>query len=41
MSPARRERILDDLRAAGERFSGLVRWLPAFTVGADVRDRVL
>ena len=39
MSPARRERILADLIAAGERFSELVRWLPAFTVGADVRDR--
>jgi IclR family KDG regulon transcriptional repressor len=41
MSPPRRERILTDLRAAGERFSELVRWLPAFTVGADVRDRGL
>jgi len=33
MSPARQERIVADLRAAGERFSGLVGWLPAFTVG--------
>jgi len=40
MSPARRERILADLLAAGTRFSELVRWLPAFTVGADVRDRL-
>jgi DNA-binding IclR family transcriptional regulator len=40
MSPARHEQIVADLRAAGERFSELVDWLPAFTVGADVRDRV-
>ncbi len=33
MSPARHEQILVDLRAAGERFSELVSWLPAFTVG--------
>ena len=39
MSPARHEKIVADLRAAGERFSELVDWLPAFTVGADVRDR--
>ncbi len=32
MSPARKERILADLLAAGERFSALVGWLPAFTV---------
>ena len=40
MSPARHEQIVTDLRAAGERFSELVSWLPAFTVGADVRDRL-
>jgi DNA-binding IclR family transcriptional regulator len=32
MSPVRHEQILADLRAAGERFSALVGWLPAFTV---------
>ena len=32
MSPTRHTQIVADLRAAGERFSGLVSWLPAFTV---------
>jgi DNA-binding IclR family transcriptional regulator len=41
MTAARHEKILADLRAAGERFSELVRWLPAFTVGVDVRDRAI
>jgi DNA-binding IclR family transcriptional regulator len=33
MPPGRREAIIADLKAAGERLSDLVRWLPAFTVG--------
>ncbi len=41
MSPARRERIIADLVSSGERFSALVHWLPAFTVGAEIRDRGL
>jgi len=39
MSPARHGTMVEDLVAAGRRFSELVRWLPAFTVGADVSDR--
>jgi DNA-binding IclR family transcriptional regulator len=30
VEPGRRERILDDLVAAGHRLSGEVAWLPAF-----------
>ena len=37
MTAQRREIIVADLRAAGERFSQLVGWLPAFTVKADTR----
>jgi IclR family transcriptional regulator, KDG regulon repressor len=33
MSATRQERIVADLRDSGERFSALVGWLPAFTVG--------
>jgi IclR family KDG regulon transcriptional repressor len=39
MSPERRDVIVGDLRAEGEEFSGLVGWLPAFTVRSDVRPR--
>jgi DNA-binding IclR family transcriptional regulator len=38
MSAERRDTLLADLRAAGARFSELVHWLPAFTVGPDVVD---
>jgi DNA-binding IclR family transcriptional regulator len=38
MTPERRETIVRDLLAAGERFSELVRWLPAFTVGPELVD---
>ena len=37
MTPSRRELIVADLRTEGERFSGLVGWLPAFTVGDRAR----
>lgn len=38
MSPERRAIVVEDLRAAGERLSELVRWLPAFTVGPELVD---
>jgi DNA-binding IclR family transcriptional regulator len=38
LTPERRALILDDLRAAGARLSELVHWLPAFTVGAELRE---
>jgi DNA-binding IclR family transcriptional regulator len=38
MDSVRRKTILEDLRAAGARFSVLVHWLPAFTVGPDLVD---
>lgn len=37
-APERRALALSDLRAAGEQLSDLVSWLPAFTVGPEVRD---
>jgi IclR family KDG regulon transcriptional repressor len=39
LTPGRREVIVEDLKAAGQRFSALVGWLPAFTVAADARAR--
>jgi DNA-binding IclR family transcriptional regulator len=38
-SPERRSAILSDLARAGERLSGLVHWLPAFTIGPEIADR--
>jgi DNA-binding IclR family transcriptional regulator len=38
VTPGRRDVLLADLLAAGARFSALVHWLPAFTVGPDVVD---
>jgi IclR family KDG regulon transcriptional repressor len=35
MTPSRRELIVADLRTEGEKFSRLVGWLPAFTIGSD------
>jgi IclR family KDG regulon transcriptional repressor len=38
MTAGRRDTILDDLRSAGDRFSELVHWVPAFTVGPELVD---